>query len=523
MSGSKTKKIFLKTITIASFCFGFYLLQASNAWAKGCSQADIESSVEKLNNPDEWVFTIAALRKCGSPAVQKLTDNLQNRDEIVRLNAASALGSMGVVAKAAIPDLISTLKDSSSIVRSSAASALGGMGLEAKSAIPALSAALQDEDRLVRFIAALTLSNMGIEAKSTIPVLTEALQDKDSSVRSTAAYALSRIGTGLQQQAKKISSSELDRIILELDKALQALSSSKTIYVDTETKLVSQSLRVLKAEQDTRWFERTSAWVFYYREVAIAVAFVISLASFWSLIFWLRPLWLLHINNTFKKYTSITLPKAQGTIEVPVRFLLLVGFFHHHPRVLDAWVSKQISSTKQELEHKAKRAAAQQSLPHLTELDRETLQKYAKAIAWQCLKQTYQPASVVREQLLVTLAAINGRTLAEVHLQHLENLGTIQTFGKTQARIRFTHDLLAEYLASLYLVELCGSSEANWRKFLARVDVIPNRHAAKGFLLAVRDCSLALQATAKIPKFVPEEIGKQIGLVAKLTGQAQVV
>lgn len=519
MSGSKTQ--ILLRITVTTVCLGFYLLQGSHAWAKNCSQAEINSYIKKLNNTDEWIFTIAALRKCGSPAVVTLTGNLQNPDEVVRLNAASALGSMGNVAKAAIPDLIVTLKDSNSIVRSSAASALGGIGIEAKAAIPALSTALQDEDKSVRFIAASTLGNMGIEAKAAIPRLTEALQDNDSSVRSTAAYALSRIGAGLQRQAKTLSASELDRVILELDTALQIIASSK-ISVDTETKLLSQSLKLLQAEQDTRWFERISRWSSQERGLAIAAASIVSLTSLWLLIFWLRPLWLLHVNNTLKKYSSITLPGVQDPIEVPLRFLLLVGFFHHHPRVLDAWVNRQIRSTKQELEQKGRRAAAGQGVSKLP-LDRETMQKYAKAIAWQCLKQTYQPSSVVREQLLVTLAAINGRTLAEVHLQSLEKLGMIQTFGKAQARIRFTYDLLAEYLASLYLVELYGSSEANWRKFLARVDAIPNTQAVRGFLLAVRDCSLALQTTAKIPKFVPEEIGQRVGIATNLTGQAQTV
>lgn len=522
MSESKTQK-FLLRITIASLCFGFYLLSGSYAWAKDCSPTEINSNIKKLNNTDEWIFTIAALRKCSSPAVVTLTDNLRDRDEVVRLNAASALGSMGVVAKAAIPALIATLKDSNSIVRASAASALGGMGIEAKSAVPALSTALQDEDKSVRFIAASTLGNMGMEAKAAIPLLTQALQDNDSSVRSTAAYALSRIGAGLQSQSEILSSSELDRVILELDRALQAIASSKTISVDTETKLLSQSLKLLQTEQNSRWFERIYRWSAGERGLAIAAAYVMLLTSLWLLIFWLRPLWLLHINNTFKKYSSITLPGVQDTIEVPVRFLLLIGFFHHHPRVLDAWISRQIRTTQQEFEQKARRAATGQNVPDLTELDRETMQKYAKAIAWQCLKQTYQPSSVGREQLLVALAAIDGRTLAEFHLQYLEKLGMIQTFGKAQAKIRFTHDLLAEYLASLYLVELCGSNEANWRKFLARVDAISNKQAVRGFLLAVRDCSLALQTTAKIPKFVPEEIGRRIGLVANLTGQAQVV
>ena len=145
------------------------------------------------------------------------------------------------------------------------------------------------------------------------------------------------------------------------------------------------------------------------------------------------------------------------------------------------------------------------------------LQPKAIAIAWECLKQTYQPTSVKRSHVLAAITTLNGRNAAEEHLQYLEKLGMIQTVGKAQEAICFTHDLLAEYLASLYLVELCGDNEVNWRKFLAQVDAIPNKQAIKSFLLTIRDCSLALQASARIPSFVPGEIAKRIGLVTNVS------
>ena len=245
--------------------------------------------------------------------------------------------------------------------------------------------------------------------------------------------------------------------------------------------------------------------------------------SLWSLILWLRPLWLLKINNVLNKYIRIALPGSLSKIEMPVRCLLLVSFFQYHPRVVDAWVNTQLTPAQSRLDAKAIHILVPR-VGKNTQLEFGMLQKYAKAIAWECIKQTFQPASVKRHQVLAAITPLDGRNSAQIYLQYLEkNLGMLHTVGKTQDTIRFTHDFVAEHLASLYLVERCGNSEVNWRKFLAQVDSIPNQQAIRGFLLAVRDSSLVLQTLAQIPSFVPEEIGKRVGIFSNLSGRVQIV
>ena len=126
-------------IKLTFFCIFYYLLTSQAVLAQGCSKANANSYITKLKNTNEWIFTIAALRKCGEPAVLTLAANLKHRDDNVRIDAASALASMGTSAQTAIPNLSAALKDKNAIVRSSAATALGSMGNRSKITIPALT------------------------------------------------------------------------------------------------------------------------------------------------------------------------------------------------------------------------------------------------------------------------------------------------------------------------------------------------------------------------------------------------
>lgn len=147
-----------------------------------------------------------------------------------------------------------------------------------------------------------------------------------------------------------------------------------------------------------------------------------------------------------------------------------------------------------------------------------TVQQDAKAIAWECLKQTYRPATAKREDAIAVLGGDN----AEARLKYLEDrLRLIQTIGPALDQIRFALDPLAEYLAGLQLLENYGENQGQWRKFLTQAAAMPGAPTAiQGFLLAVQDCCLAKGAQSKVPDFVAQELGKQAGL-ALPRGQSQ--
>ena len=159
-----------------------------------------------------------------------------------------------------------------------------------------------------------------------------------------------------------------------------------------------------------------------------------------------------------------------------------------------------------------------------------SVQKDAQIVAWECLKQTYQPTRAMHEDVVTALAAAFKETEdiearkqdAETRLQYLEQrLRLIQTVEPGD-KIRFVLDPLAEYLAAICLVEYCRDSKEKWNEFLTSVDAVQGSlDAIQGFLLAVRDCCLVKQKKLNIPNRVPEELGKKAGLDPEAIQAAQ--
>jgi len=125
-------------------------------------------------------------------------------------------------------------------------------------------------------------------------------------------------------------------------------------------------------------------------------------------------------------------------------------------------------------------------------LDDRTVHQDVKILAWECLKETYRPSCTGRAAAIKAL----GGDDAEIRIKYLdERLRVIRTLGPARERLRFALDPLAEYLAGLHLVDVCGKDEEQWREML-RLDALPPPKAIEGFLLAVRDACLARREVA---------------------------
>jgi len=99
-------------------------------------------------------------------AVKKLIKKLQDPSQMVRIRAATQLGSMGHDAKPSVPALIELLQNGTIHDRKRAALTLGEIGPAAQEAVPALFAAMDDEDD--------TLSDMAEEALERVDLIDEA-------------------------------------------------------------------------------------------------------------------------------------------------------------------------------------------------------------------------------------------------------------------------------------------------------------------------------------------------------------
>ena len=150
----------------------------------------IPDLIRQLAHRNEEVRWAAActLATIGEPAVDPLLAALDDRDSVVRLRAAWALGRIGN--QRAAEKLIKTLRDGDWSVRMRAAQALGN--LRARPALDALLLATRDGNADVRRHAIGALSRIADPAAADR--LGSTLKDKDWRVRMAAAIALSAIG-----------------------------------------------------------------------------------------------------------------------------------------------------------------------------------------------------------------------------------------------------------------------------------------------------------------------------------------
>lgn len=120
-------------------------------------------------------------------------ESLKDRDDLVRVRAAEALGRFGAKAGGAIPALQLALKDRDAVVRRAAAASLAQVGAEA---VPALALALSDRDSDVRKHVAVALGTVGPPARGALDALRAASRDADEEVATAARDAIGRITAG---------------------------------------------------------------------------------------------------------------------------------------------------------------------------------------------------------------------------------------------------------------------------------------------------------------------------------------
>lgn len=160
----------------------------------------------KDDDPRVRLGAAIALRTIGPPAKVALPDlviALNDKSILrvhgfeapaVRYQAALAIVSIDPKQELVVPALVEALADRNSFTRVSAAEALGKMGTIAEAAVPNLERALAtDSDGVVRIFAAHSLGQ--INGSTACVVLTRVLKtDKDASVRARAARVIATLG-----------------------------------------------------------------------------------------------------------------------------------------------------------------------------------------------------------------------------------------------------------------------------------------------------------------------------------------
>lgn len=190
---------FASTISLTLLCFSSPLFNIATASAQTTENANLETATASINN-----------------AVSTLIQVLRSKNIEARVNAARALG---------------------------------GMGISAKIAEPALMVALNDSESEVRYTAATALANIGGDIKVALPLLQEALQNESKWIRQDAAFALSNVALNMQTKARSLSDKELNQAITDFEKTLEVMGKSKYDISPQAVKSINDSLDSLKRER----------------------------------------------------------------------------------------------------------------------------------------------------------------------------------------------------------------------------------------------------------------------------------
>ncbi|MFX0135851.1 MAG: HEAT repeat domain-containing protein [Candidatus Hodarchaeota archaeon] len=119
-----------------------------------------------------------------------ISSYIGRRKASIRVEAARALGKMGIDSEEAILALEKALNDPKSNVRRESALSLGKLGSLAKIAVPSLVKALNDKNPDVRWRASEALGFIGVNTEDVISSLNELIHDECDYVCESAINAL---------------------------------------------------------------------------------------------------------------------------------------------------------------------------------------------------------------------------------------------------------------------------------------------------------------------------------------------
>jgi hypothetical protein len=138
--------------------------------------------------------------------------------------------------------------------------------------------------------------------------------------------------------------------IPELEYVLKIFIENKV--AESYVRPIKLSIEALKAIQSSEKSRLVLNWIRENSWLSILVLSLLSLLLLWLILLLLHPLLLLRVNDVFAPYLDFALPDRLGGLKIPLRYVLLVGFFHYHRRVLDAWVTQNLDTAKENFKKK---------------------------------------------------------------------------------------------------------------------------------------------------------------------------
>ncbi len=357
-------------------------LEAMNVEATA-DVSSLRTILEQETRSYERQIIVAQFGLYGSKGKEAVGDLVRilgkDRDSNVREKAAFALGKIGEEPGLAIPALLKSMEhDSDRQVKVSSARSLGLFGQDSTGlfgqdstrVVAALIGASKSTDKGIAIAAIESLGEIGSGAEAAVPELKRSLDSKNWDLRAATLDTLGRMGSkasgalldvtacAIKEHGRNrlIACSAVARIALETDdeeslkKSLKMLETSIQEGEHDPRRFPIQSLKsrlqAIEESKRSRQLKAIGDWLVDNPILLLIALYVPVLCSTWFLILWVRPLWLLRINDELRPFADISLPKWLLGLKVPLRKIVLVEYFNFHSRVLDAWVRSHLEQAR---------------------------------------------------------------------------------------------------------------------------------------------------------------------------------
>ncbi len=322
--------------------FGTKTAPPVQAIASALRYSDLNPNSELQSIQIDSCAALGRFREAAGSAEPELALTLRDQNPSVQQAAAYALAQIGAPARPAAGALRSTLINGSSEVQKAAAYALARIRPDIGDTLPVLLTTLRDANPDVRAAAA-SASESFVSGMAAFPALIQAVADNDANVRAPVAHAL---GLVVENTAK----SKDPNLIAYLEQSQEALQRALSVSKQGEPSFDEASGALDKVQAvltQRRGHFLPRLWA-RHRVVScgLIVLSIYSLA-FLLLRFVFLPKWplrILSMNEAIGPDREVEMPDWLLKARVPLKYFLLIGFFHYSSVVLDCWVDERLKT-----------------------------------------------------------------------------------------------------------------------------------------------------------------------------------
>jgi hypothetical protein len=205
------------------------------------------------------------------------------------------------------------------------------------------------EDIRIRLSAGEFLRRSGVHAAPARETLETILLSAEApnELREVASIALAQVAQAWLERPDRLDRATLNSRLASLDHAVAIMEQAGLAIPPHPQNLetVRRMRDVLRAEKASRWSTGIGDWAEAHparaRWSGVVLVLVLGcgmLTAVWWTMTWLAPLRLGRLDHKMRTY-EIALPGWLGGRSFGVRHLLLLMFWSHHERVLDAWTA----------------------------------------------------------------------------------------------------------------------------------------------------------------------------------------